>query len=397
MEAIALEWLNLGARLFHVVAAIAWIGASFYFIWLDLSLETPPAEKRERGIAGDLWAIHGGGIYEISKYRLGPPRMPDHLHWFKWEAYATWISGTILLVLLYYVQAQSYLVGMDTWVQSPGAAIAASIVFIAIGQLAYEGLLRTPLVRKGLVFAAAILIITATASWLAHQLFSPRAAYLHVGAMIATWMAGNVFWGIIPAQKQFVAAASENRSPDAELARFAKLRSSHNNYLTLPVIFAMLSNHYPFLYGNDFGWVILVVVGSLLAWLRHFFNLKHQGIVRPALLVLPLSGLVLTAGITIYVEYSQSTAVASESTGKPVSTEMAAEIIQTHCAGCHAENPGVDAYSAPPAGLVLDSPDALLSRASQSLSAVRSGYMPLGNPTDMSQKERDALVRWLRR
>ena len=391
MDAMVLEWLNLGARLFHVVAAIAWIGASFYFIWLDLSLETPPEKKRERGIAGDLWAIHGGGIYEISKYRLGPPSMPAHLHWFKWEAYATWVSGTLLLILFYYIQAQSYLVGIDAWIQEPTIAIAASIAFIVTGQLVYEGLLRTPLVGKGLVFATAILAVAAFASWVAHELFSPRAAYLHVGAMIATWMAGNVFWGIIPAQKQFVAAASENQSPDPELARFSKLRSSHNNYLTLPVVFAMLSNHYPFLYANEYGWVLLVVVGGFLAWLRHFFNLKHKGIVRPALLVLPLSGLVLTAAATVYVKNVQSIG----SSGESITTREAAEIVETHCSGCHAKDPSVQGYSAPPAGLVLDSPEALRSRASQSLNAIKSGYMPLGNTTDMSEEERDMLVRWL--
>lgn len=395
MEAMILEWLNLAARGLHVVAGIAWIGASFYFIWLDLSLGEPPEAKRERGVAGDLWAIHGGGIYEISKYRLGPPRMPEFLHWFKWEAYTTWISGSLLLVLLYYVQAESYLVGMDAWIQGPAVVIGASIAFLAAGQLAYEGLLRTSLVGRGLVFAVALLLLTAAASWLAHQLFSARAAYLHVGAMVATWMAGNVFWGIIPAQKQFVAAASEDRSPDAELARFAKLRSSHNNYLTLPVVFAMLSNHYPFLYASDYGWVLLVAVGGLLAWLRHFFNLKHQGVVRLSTLILPLAGLVMVAAVTVYLEHGLGSGQPTTSSEQAISGKLISGIVDTHCAGCHASNPENQGFSAPPAGLILDSPAALRRHAGRSLNVVKSGYMPLGNPNGMTEKERELLVRWL--
>ena len=239
-----LEWLNLAFRWFHVVAAIAWIGASFYFIWLDLNLRPPPQWKTDQGIKGDLWAIHGGGIYEVAKYHERPAEMPVKLHWFKWEAYSTWLSGTGLLILMYYLQAQNYLVGHNTLIQSPGWAVVASAIFILGGQLIYEVLLRTPLVKRGLLIAVALLVIITAASYIAHQLFSPRAAYLHVGAMIATWMAGNVFWGIMPAQRKFVAAVSNNQAPDTHAMGFAKLRSTHNNYLTLPVIFCMLSNHY---------------------------------------------------------------------------------------------------------------------------------------------------------
>lgn len=403
MEALIMEWLNLALRGVHVVAAIAWIGASFYFIWLDLSLENPPSEKRDRGVKGDLWSIHGGGIYEVSKYRLRPQRMPARLHWFKWEAYTTWLSGTALFVLMYYLQAQSYLVGTDTWMNSPQSAVVASICFIALGQLLYEALLRTPLVRNGFALAIAIAVLLIGASWIAHQLFSARAAYLHVGAMMATWMAGNVFWGIIPAQKQFVAAVEAGREPDEQLALFAKLRSTHNNYLTLPVIFTMISNHYPFLYGHDHGWIALILIGICLVGIRHFFNLKHQGIHKPGFLIYGSLAAVLIACALIYLDYGSgrgdNAPTLSESfegldgTGIKVRVDT---LVETHCASCHADSPDWPGYSAPPAGLIITDNERLAKSRGRSLPSIESGYMPLGNLTQMTEEERRDLVAWLR-
>ncbi len=387
-----IDWLNLAVRWFHVVAGIAWIGASFYFIWLDLNLREPPEWKRTKGIKGDLWAIHGGGIYEIGKYRLRPETMPEKLHWFKWEAYSTWLSGTLLLILLYYVQARTYLVGPDAWVDTPGAAIAASVLFIALGQLSYEALLRTPLVKKGWAFAVALVLFITLASWLAQQLFSGRAAYLHVGAMIATWMAGNVFWGIIPAQKSFVAAVSEGREPDPAKAQFAKLRSTHNNYLTLPVIFCMISNHYPFLYGHPQAWLVLSAVGILLAWGRHYFNLKHQGQHRPAVLISSAAGLVFVAVLA-----SWSDAGPSANASVPVPEhEQIQTLVTRHCANCHGWNPVQPGFQAAPAGLVIESPEQLIAHGNLALPAIQSEYMPLGNMTGLTDQERTALVVWLR-
>ncbi len=396
MQAMMLEWLNAGFRLFHVVAAIAWIGASFYFIWLDLSLEEPPRNKRDRGVKGDLWSIHGGGIYEISKYRLAPPRMPATLHWFKWEAYTTWLTGSGLLVLLYYVQAQSYLVGNGSWLQSPGAAIGGSLCFLAAGQLIYEALVRSPLGQRGGRLAVALLAMLTLASWLAFQLFSARAAYVHMGALVGTWMAGNVFWGIIPAQKAFVADVGAGREPDPERARFAKLRSTHNNYLTLPVVFAMLSNHYPFLYGGEYAWLLLVVVGGLLAWIRHYFNLRHQGQHRPGVLVGAGVALVLVAILAAYAEHGPGVvATNAEPAASPVGDDFAGAMVAEHCSGCHAETPTMAGFQAPPAGLVFESEADLRTHSDRSLTAISSGYMPLGNQTDMSDDERSRLLRWL--
>ncbi|GGA72843.1 membrane protein [Neiella marina] len=392
MDALVIEWLNLAMRWFHVVAGIAWIGASFYFIWLDLSLRTPPQWKLDQGVKGDLWAIHGGGIYEVAKYQLKPPTMPGTLHWFKWEAYSTWLSGTGLMILLYYVQAQSYLVGTERWISDPTQAVIASISFIALGQLAYEGLLRTPLIKRGLAFATALVLLIALASWLAHQLFAARAAYLHVGALMATWMAGNVFWGIIPAQKKFVAAIEAEQQPDASIAAFAKLRSTHNNYLTLPVIFAMISNHYPFLYGHTWGWLALVAIAICLAWGRHYFNLKHQGIKRPIIVISAAIGIIIIAiAMQLSSYFNQQRQAASTAIGH----SDIAQLVTQHCANCHAQSPSQPGFSSAPGGILVTTPEQLLLSAAKAAPALQSGYMPLGNFSAMTADERQQLLTWL--
>jgi len=396
VEALILEWLNLALRWLHVVAAIAWIGASFYFIWLDLSLRTPPQWKLDAGVKGDLWAIHGGGIYEVAKYQLRPQQMPHTLHWFKWEAYSTWLSGTGLLVLMYYLQAQTYLVGYHTWVQSAGLAVLASIGFLGIGQLVYELLLRTPLVKKALGFAILLVLLITLASWLAHQLFSARAAYLHVGALMATWMAGNVFWGIIPAQKKFVAAVSAGLEPDGRAMTFARLRSTHNNYLTLPVIFCMISNHYAFVYAQTYSWLALVAILILLAWARHFFNLKHQGVIKPGILVGSGFGLILVA-VTLGLS-SGTTGRAPQNAAIQTQAQLQIQVqalISTHCANCHAITPTQPGFSVPPAGLLITNPVQLSALKVRALPALTSGYMPLGNLHQLADTERQLLINWL--
>lgn len=399
MEGVILEWLNLAFRWFHVVAAIAWIGASFYFIWLDLSLREPPQWKADKGVKGDLWAIHGGGIYEVAKYHLRPQEMPQKLHWFKWEAYSTWLSGSGLLILMYYLQAQTYLVGHNTWIQSPQWAVVASISFILGGQLIYELLLRTPLVKRGLVIAAALLLVLSLASYLAHQLFSPRAAYLHVGALIATWMAGSVFWGIMPAQRKFIAAVSANQPPDVEAMAFAKLRSTHNNYLTLPVIFCMISNHYSFLYSHAYSWVALIAIGVCLAWGRHFFNLKHLGVVKPWILVSSFIGLVVIAVVLSSTSVNQKSTVTAGDTSAAQSElfdeAKVTQLVQVHCANCHSATPSQTGFTAAPAGLIIDSSAQLVSQKVRALPALNSGYMPLGNFHQLTDIERKGLIEWL--
>jgi uncharacterized membrane protein len=402
MDGLMWEWLNLAFRFFHVVAAIAWIGASFYFIWLDLSLREPPQWKTDKGVKGDLWAIHGGGIYEVAKYQLRPQEMPSKLHWFKWEAYSTWLSGSGLLFLMYYLQAQTYLVGYNSVIQTPYVAVIASISFLLCGQCIYELLLRTPLVKRGLLFAFVLVLVITLASYVAHLLFSPRAAYLHVGAMIATWMAGNVFWGIMPAQRKFVAAVSNNQAPDNCAMGFAKLRSTHNNYLTLPVIFCMLSNHYAFVCGHAYSWLALVAIGLCLAWARHFFNLKHLGYVKPAILVSSFMGLVLIALVMTLTSAnytrSQSSVQTSAETAietKVQQAEKITQLVQVHCSNCHSLNPTQAGFSVPPAGLLIHSSEQLAAQKIRALPALYSGYMPLGNFHQLTELERKSLIDWL--
>ena len=389
------DWLGLGARMLHVVAGIAWIGASFYFVWLDNNLQTPPPEKDEKGVAGDLWAIHGGGIYEVAKYRLAPPRMPERLHWFKWEAYTTWLSGTLLLCLMYWLDAELYLLG-GPWIESPSAAVIASAAFLAGVLASYELALRSPLRASPRGFAFFDLALGIAATWLSTQLFAARAAWLHTGAALATIMAANVFLGIIPAQKRFVAAVAEGRTPDAAGAALAKLRSTHNNYLTLPVVLCMISNHYPMLYGHPHGWLLLVGLGIALAWLRHFFNLKHRGIVRPAI---PLTS---AASVAIIFAFAIATTPASpaiidEGARDGISDADGLALVTTHCTVCHAARPTQPGFAAPPGGHRFETIDDVRARAQLARTSVSTHYMPLGNITGMSEGERAQLVAWLGR
>ena len=390
------DWLGLGARMLHVVAGIAWIGASFYFVWLDNNLQTPPPEKDEKGVAGDLWAIHGGGIYEVAKYRLAPPRMPERLHWFKWEAYTTWLSGTLLLCLMYWLDAELYLLG-GPWIESPSAAVIASAAFLAGVLASYELALRSPLRASPRGFALFVLALGIAATWLSTQLFAARAAWLHTGAALATIMAANVFLGIIPAQKRFVAAVAEGRTPDAAGAALAKLRSTHNNYLTLPVVLCMISNHYPMLYGHPQGWLLLIGLAAALAWLRHFFNLKHRGIVQP---MIPITSAIAIVGLFAFAIATKPgvPTLGGDVTGsEDVNDAEGFALVTTHCSVCHAAQPTQPGFVAPPGGHRFESIEEVRARAQLARTSVVTNYMPLGNITGMSEEERARLVAWLGR
>ena len=392
MEALLLEWATLLLRGIHIVTGIAWIGASFYFIWLDLSLEAPKPEKAARGIAGELWAIHGGGIYEVAKYRLRPPQMPERLHWFKWEAYSTWLSGVALLVVIYYLQPGKYLIGASAWLQTPLAAIAGSVAYLLGGLAFYEATLRGRVTaRPGASLAVGFALLVA-ASWLAFELFAPRAAVLHVGALLATIMAGNVFHNIIPAQRALVAAAERGETPNPARAIEAKRRSTHNNYLTLPVVFCMICNHAPFFYAAPRAWLLTPAIVAALAWLRHYFNLRHGGAARPAVLAQAAVALLALAALT----------VADSRFGRDANPRRAAEnqeriawIVAARCATCHAEQPSFPGYAAPAGGLVfataadLDVHDRIVA------SSLRTAFMPLGNLTRMTADERELLLGWV--
>ena len=397
MEAYLVDVLSVVVRWLHLITGIAWIGASFHFVWLDNSLDAPTDEESKQSIKGSLWAIHGGGIYRFSKYQLAPPQWPAVLHWSKWEAYSTWLTGTLLMVAVYYFQAQSYLVGPDNWVTDPRLAVVASLVFVFGGLGLYELTIRSSLRNNQRAFAIAVALSLVLLSWLATRLFSDRAAFLHVGALMGTVMAGNVFFGIIPAQKRFVAAVEAGGQPDGAAAAFAKQRSTFNNYFTLPVLFCMISNHYPFLYAHAWNWVILVAILAITAYARHFFNLRHHGIVRPGILIRAAVAFLLLAGL-LGVERFQSSpqGAVSEALGSAVVTDaQALSILAIHCTGCHAQVPTQPGFAAAPGGIVLETLGQLGQYRQQAITAVSTGYMPLANMTGMKPAEKASLLRWL--
>jgi uncharacterized membrane protein len=289
------QWGNLLFRWLHVIAAIAWIGASFYFIALDNHLE-PPSDPKDsaRGIGGEAWEIHGGGFYRVEKFRLAPARLPDPLHWFKWEAYTTWLSGFALFIVVYYAHASSFLIDTTVADLRPWEAIAISVAGLAVAWLVYDGLCRA-FENDELVLAILIFGFVCLAAWGATNLLAARAAYLQVGAMVGTVMVGNVFFVIIPAHWELVRAMEAGREPDARWAQRGKQRSVHNNYLTLPVVFAMLSNHFPITYGHSHSWLILVALMAIGAITRHYFNLRHRGLNVWPVLGVAAAGIVAVA------------------------------------------------------------------------------------------------------
>jgi uncharacterized membrane protein len=389
MEAYFLEWLNMFFRWFHVIAGVAWIGASFYFVWLDNSLENPPQWKKDKGIGGDLWAIHGGGFYEVAKYKLGPEKMPENLHWFKWEAYTTWLTGMVMLWIVYYIGAESFLIDSSRMDFSQGEAIAAGMGFIAAGVAVYEAMVRSPLRHNGKVFGLILFVFLIFMSWFAFQIFSARGAYIHVGAILGTIMVGNVFFGIMPAQRALVDAVQRGESPDPKYGAFAKLRSTHNNYFTLPVIFIMISNHYPMTYGHEFGWLVLVAIGFISAYARHFFNLKNQGVSKPSILVISAIMLAALAAAMVpaKIEAEKGEAVLNDA--------QAITIIEQRCVSCHAVSPSNEGFASAPAGIVLETATQAFTVKDKMIPALQTGYMPLGNLTGMTDKERQQLLVWL--
>jgi len=377
------SWLSLAVRWIHVITGIAWIGTSFYFNWLNDQMR-PPA-RPEEGVGGEVWSVHGGGFYRVSKFTVAPGRLPERLHWFKWEAYATWLSGATLLVLIYYLQADVYLLRPGG--PRVGAAIAIGVGVLVVGWFLYDALCRTPLVRHDVLFAGlGIVAVGATAFGLDHVLGS-RAAYIHVGALIGTIMAANVFFVIIPSQRRMVDAMAAGREPDAARGQAAARRSRHNNYLTLPVLFIMVSNHYPMTYGHRYNWAILAGLAVVGVTARHAFNLKNMERARPWLLPAAALGLVTLALVT---RPARSTTVST------VTFPEVRAIIARRCSPCHATRPIQPGFLKPPAGVIFDSAAAIRAYAQRiDALAVQTTTMPLGNLTGMTEAERETLGRWI--
>jgi uncharacterized membrane protein len=394
METYILDWLSLIFRWLHLITGIAWIGASFYFIWLDNSLEEPPQWKREKGIKGDLWAVHGGGIYEVAKYHGAPEAMPKTLHWFKWEAYSTWLTGMVLLMLIYYVGAESYLIDPRVAELTPWQAIGIGLGALAGSWLVYSALCASPLADNSMALAALLMVLGGALAWGLTELFSGRGAYIHFGAVIGTLMVGNVFWVIMPGQRKLVAALEAGATPDPAWGARAKLHSTHNTYLTLPLLFIMISNHYPMSYAHSLNWLVLLAIVLITAASRQYFILRHHGISRPLILG---GALAATAVLAFWMAPRPTQLPEVAATDSPtVLAGRAHGILHERCASCHAEQPSDDVFTVAPGGVLLETPAQMAQWAARiKARSIDSHDMPFMNKTGMTDEERAIVAQWI--
>jgi uncharacterized membrane protein len=396
--AIIWEWLSFAARWLHVITAIAWIGSSFYFIALDLSLQKNSALPKD--VHGEEWQVHGGGFYHIQKYLVAPAELPKHLTWFKWESYATWMSGFALMCIVYYAGADLYLIDRNLWDVEPWIAITTSLGSIIISYLIYDLLCKSKLGQKPTLLMVLLYLILVLAAWGYTQIFTGRAAFLHLGAITATIMSCNVFIVIIPNQKIVVADLINNKTPDPKYGKIAKLRSTHNNYLTLPVIFLMLSNHYPLAFGTEYNWVIASLVFLMGVTIRHYFNSMHARSSNPTwtwaitviifLVIMWLSTVpkVLDRSFSKMPKYTERFVFSEDFKGVQ-------DVISTRCSMCHAQEPVYSGVYTAPKKVLLETEEQIARYARDIyLQAGRSNAMPPANVSWMEEKERALIVKW---
>jgi uncharacterized membrane protein len=389
MEAHLHMWLSLLLRWSHFIVGVAWIGASFYFNWLENHLQR---QNQPKEIAGDLWAVHGGGFYHLEKYAVAPNELPPSLHWFKWEAYLTWLSGMALLIAVFYWNAQTYMLDPQVSGITTATAIGIGVLSLLSSWIVYDLLCCSDISRREWLLALLIFAWFVILAWVLSTWLSGRAAYIHVGAAMGTIMVANVFRVIIPAQKDMVHAVTQNRVPDASKGRRALQRSRHNNYFTLPVLFIMISAHYPATYGSTHNWLVLLVFSMAAVTIRHYFNIRHL----PGFRAWPLIPAALLLAWVIFITAPEAAPVYREnaSTTAPTSGDVFA-IIETRCIGCHARAPTLAGFTSPPLGVELDSPQKMLQHAERVYqTAVITRAMPLANLTQMTDSERQLLANW---
>ena len=389
METYLLDWANLLLRWLHVIAAIAWIGSSFYFVWLDNSLKPPPDSRlKAQGVGGELWAVHGGGFYNPQKYLGAPPKLPDDLHWFYWESYSTWLSGFGLFSVLYLFNPKVFLIDPNVANLTPALAVILAPGFLVAGWLMYDLLCRI-LQENERLLAVLVAAYIVAAAWTACHLFSGRAAYLIIGAMIATIMSANVFFRIIPGQRKIVAAMKAGGKVDPIHGKRGKQRSVHNTYFTLPVLFAMLSNHYAMTYSSRHNWLVLVLIMAVGVLIRQFFLLRHKGKVN---LAYPAMAIVILAGVAAWI--APSAPAATDSAAKDaVDIQKVQQVVQARCVQCHSAQPTMMPSAAK--GIVLDSADDIKSHAQLIYQqVVLQKSMPLGNATRITEDERALIGSW---
>ncbi len=396
------EWIELAARWTHVITAIAWIGSSFYFIALDLGLRKSP--DLPPGAHGEEWQVHGGGFYHIQKYLVAPERLPEHLIWFKWESYATWLSGFAMLVLVYYLGSDLYLIDPQVMELQTWQAIAISLASLAFGWLAYTTICRVFVNANQTLVMVALFVVLVAMAWGYTQVFSGRAALIHLGAFTATIMSANVFMVIIPNQKIVVADLKAGRTPDPKYGKIAKQRSTHNNYLTLPVLFLMLSNHYPLVFATQYNWIIASLVFLMGVTIRHWFNTRHAKKGNPhwtwgvtAILFLIIAW--LSTAPMRHVSDAEDAALSPAALvyASAPGFDDVVSIVQGRCSMCHAAEPSWEGMYWPPKNVVLETPAQIAHEARRI--AMQAGYshaMPPGNLTYIEPTERAAIVEWFR-
>ena len=384
------DWINLVLRWAHLIVGIAWIGASFYFIWLDNHLQPPldPADAA-KGIGGEVWAVHGGGFYTAKKFTLAPEKLPPTLHWFLWEAYSTLITGVLLLVLVYWHGAEVALIDPSVMPLEKWEAIAISTAFLVGGWLVYDALCRSAFGDDELVLGGLVALYCAISAWALCHLFSGRGAYLHFGAMLGVIMVLNVYYVIIPGQRELVKAKQDGRTPDPVHGLRGRQRSVHNTYFTLPVLFTMISNHYAGLYGHEWNWVLLLMISVAGALIRVWFVQRHKGAADPLVLA---AGLVVLA-LTALVSLPRPTV----DIGPPASFAEVQPVFQARCQPCHATKPTQQGFIAPPKGIVLETQAELRAHAASINRQVwMTRVMPPGNLTTITDDERRLIARWVK-
>lgn len=384
-----IEWLSLLGRWVHIIVGIAWIGSSFYFVWLDNHLLPPKTPgDQDKGVGGEVWSVHGGGFYHAQKYINSPGHMPEPLHWFKWEAYSTWISGMFLLALVYWYSAEIYLIDQSVWPMAPLPAVAIAAGFIVGGWFVYDLLCKSAIARNDNALAACLLLFVSLLAWALCQVFSGRGAYIHYGAVLGTIMVANVFFVIIPGQKQMVAATERGELPDPQYGIKGKQRSVHNTYFTLPVLFVMISNHYAMTYAHNYNWLILIGLSLAGALIRVYFVARHKGnaSIWPLIVAISLIG-IIAAAITPTIR-------SSDTQGKVTLSDVHSIVIN-RCTSCHAAKPSFPAYISPPGGVVLETQEQVLAQATRIYEqSVVSRVMPIGNLTQITEDERNNIAVW---
>tara|TARA_R110000868_G_scaffold97614_2_gene268439 strand:+ start:25519 stop:26715 length:1197 start_codon:yes stop_codon:yes gene_type:complete len=388
------DWINLILRWAHLITGIAWIGSSFYFVWLDLSLRKRPG--MDEGVYGEAWMVHGGGFYHVNKWMVAPKSMPDDLHWFKYEAYFTWLTGFALLVTMYYWSAESYLIDPSVMALGKWDAILIGLASLFAGWVIYDLMCKSPIGQSTGKLAVGVFILAMVAAYGFTHVFSGRGAFIHVGAMLGTIMAANVFRIIIPNQKKVVASLMAGETPDPALGLQAKQRSTHNNYLTLPVLLMMISNHYSMLFSHDQSWLIvglILIVGGLV---RHFFNTRNAGGTGKAIAWQLPAAAIGMAILAMFASYDPNAAKMADQ--DVITANHAQAIIQTRCTACHSANPTDEGFDEAPMGVMFDDLAQIEANAQRILAqAIIGRAMPLGNMTEMTEDERAELGHWIRK